>query len=242
MRNFNLLISAAVAAGTILCVGAASAADLPARTYSKAPVVPTEVAYDWSGFYVGGQLGYLWGKTRVLDDGVLTESGAPTNGVAGGLLAGYNWQRGPLVFGLEADVSWLNAVGHGFAPPVVVVPPPPLPNTYKINWDSHFVGKVGFASGHWLFFATGGAALAGFNFQEGVSPGVTPPPGIGATMVGFSLGGGIEYAFTQNLLARLQYIYDDFGGHNFSALDGGVYHINLTSQTFRGALSWKWNP
>lgn len=234
MPNSKSISSAAVAIGAILGIGAASAADLPARTYTKATAI--DPAYDWSGFYIGGHLGYLWGKTRVLDDGVLTESGAPTNGVAGGLLAGYNWQRGPLLLGIEGDVGWLNAVGHGEGAP----PPLPLPNTYKIIWDGHLVGKAGFASGHWLFFATGGVAFAGFNFQEGVIPGATPAGSINATLTGFSVGGGIEYAFTQNLLGRLQYIYDDFGGHDFAALDGGIYHVSLTSQTFRGALSWKW--
>jgi opacity protein-like surface antigen len=236
MRNSGSIISAAVAVSAILAVGTASAADLP--VYTKAPVMAVEPAYDWSGFYVGGHFGYLWGKTRVVDDGVLTESGAPTNGVVGGVLAGYNWQRGPLVLGIEGDFGWLDAVGHGEGPPPP--PPAPLPNTYNINWDAHLVGKVGYASGQWLFFATGGAAFAGFDFQEGVAPGTMPPGSIGATLVGFSVGGGVEYAFTRNLLGRLQYIYDDFGGHDFAAIDGGTYHASLTSQTFRGALSWKW--
>jgi outer membrane immunogenic protein len=241
MRSSNLTISAAVAVSAILGIGAASAADLPARIYTKAPVAAVDPAYDWSGFYVGGDIGYLWGRTRVVDNGVLTESGAPTNGFAGGLLAGYNWQRGPLVLGVEGDGGWLNAVGHGAVPPPPPpAPAPPLPNTYKINWDSHLVGKAGYASGQWLFFATGGVAFAGFNFQEGVVPGTTPPGSINATLTGFSVGVGIEYAFTRNLLGRLQYIYDDFGGYNFGALDGGTYHVNLANQTFRGALSWKW--
>jgi opacity protein-like surface antigen len=57
--------------------------------------------------------------------------------------------------------------------------------------------------------------------------------------VGFSVGAGVEYAFTQHLLGRLQYIYDDFGSKNYAAVDGGTYRVRLTSQTLRGALSWK---
>jgi outer membrane immunogenic protein len=49
----------------------------------------------------------------------------------------------------------------------------------------------------------------------------------------------VEYAFTRNLLGRLQYIYDDFGGKTYVAADGGTYRVSLTSQTLRGALSWK---
>ena len=106
-------------------------------------------------------------------------------------------------------------------------------------WDSHLVGKVGFTSDRWLLFATGGIAIAGFSFQEGVPPGTPPSNRIPATYVGFSVGGGVEYAFTQNLLGRLQYIYDDFGGKSYTTADGGTYRVNLTSQTLRGGLSWK---
>jgi outer membrane immunogenic protein len=233
MRNSKLIVSAAVAIGAVLGIGAASAADMAPRMYTKAPIV-ADPAYDWSGFYVGGHFGYLWGKTRVVDDGVLTESGAPTNGGVGGVLAGYNWQTGPLVLGIEADFGWSNARGHGATPtPVLVI----IPNTYTLNWDGHVVGKVGYAVGQWLFFGTGGLAFADFNFQEG---GVSAPLPVGGKYVGFSVGGGVEYAFTRNFLGRLQYIYDDFGGKNYTALDGGLYHVSLTSQTFRGALSWKW--
>jgi outer membrane immunogenic protein len=242
MRSSKLIVSATVAVGAIVGVSAASATDLPTRVYTKAPVM-VDPAYNWSGFYVGGHVGRIWGRSRVFDDGVLTESGAPTDGVVGGILAGYNWQTGPLVLGMEGDFGWSDAQGHGT---IVVAPPPPPPpfvprgpNTYNLRWDSHFVGKAGFASGQWLVFATGGLAIAGFNFQEGAAPPAPPPNSISATYAGFSVGGGVEYAFTQNLLGRLQYIYDDFGGKNFVAVDGGIYRVNLTSQTLRGALSWK---
>jgi outer membrane immunogenic protein len=231
------------AVALVVSVVSASAADLPAPpVYTKAPMI--EAAYNWSGFYVGGDFGYLWGKSRVLDDGVLTESGAPTNGVIGGILAGYNWQRGPLVFGIEGDFGWSNAVGHGLVliPTPPAPPPVPQPNTYHLNWDSHFVGKVGYASGQWLFFATGGLAVAGFGFQEGVPIGSPLASIQNATFVGFSLGAGMNYAFTQNLIGGLQYIYDDFGNQNFTALDGGTYNVAFKSQTVRGTLSWKFAP
>ena len=76
MQNSTLFISAAAAVSAIIGINTASAADLP--PYSKASVTAVNPGYNWSGFYVGEHLGYLWGKTRVLDDGVLTEPGAPT--------------------------------------------------------------------------------------------------------------------------------------------------------------------
>ncbi|QWG20464.1 outer membrane beta-barrel protein [Bradyrhizobium sediminis] len=242
MASSRLIVATAVI--VIAGTNAASAADLPAPVYTKAPVM-VNPAYDWSGFYVGAHVGHLWGRSRVFDNGVLTESGAPTNGAVGGVLAGYNWQSGPLVLGIEGDFGWSDAQGHGTAPPP---PPPPLPpppviqhapNTYNLRWDSHFVGKAGFASDRWLIFATGGLAIAGLDFQEGVAPGAPPANGISETYVGLSVGAGVEYAFNQNLLGRLQYIYDDFGSRDYVASDGGTYRLRLTSQTLRGALSWK---
>jgi outer membrane immunogenic protein len=234
------MVSVAIAT-IVVGIKAASATDLPAPVYTKAPAI-VDPAYNWSGFYLGVHAGYIWGRSRVFDNGVLTESGAPTDGFVGGLLAGYNRQMGPLVLGLEGDFGWSNAQGHG----TVVVPPPPPPpplppgpNAYHLMWDSHFVGKVGFTSDRWLLFATGGIAIAGFSFQEGVPPGTPPSNRIPATYVGFSIGGGAEYAFTQHLLGRLQYIYDDFGGRSYTTADGDTYRVNLTSQTLRGGLSWK---
>jgi outer membrane immunogenic protein len=243
MRRSSFFLPVLVATG-IAGIGVASAADLPARTYTKA-VVATP-AYDWSGFYLGGHVGHIWGRSRVTDNGVLTESGAPTNGVVGGVLAGYNWQSGPIVLGIEGDFGWSNAQGHGTLPPPPPPPPPPTPvvvppgpNTYDLQWNSHFVGKVGLAADRWMVFATGGLAVAGFSFHQGVAPPSPPADHIHATYVGWSVGAGVEYAFTRNLLGRLQYIYDDFGGKNYATPDGDIYNVHLTSQTLRGALSWK---
>jgi outer membrane immunogenic protein len=70
----------------------AFAADLPQTMYTKAPpAIAAAPPYRWSGLYIGGHLGYLWGRTRVDDDGVTTEHNARTDGVIGGAMIGYNW-------------------------------------------------------------------------------------------------------------------------------------------------------
>ena len=101
------------------------AAGLAAGPAFAAPPPPVARASDWSGPYLGGFFGYDWGRTRVIDNGVLTESGARTNGVLGGALAGYNWQRGLFVFGLEADIAAAAIRGSG----IIVAPPPPAVQT-----------------------------------------------------------------------------------------------------------------
>jgi outer membrane immunogenic protein len=105
MRNFFL--SATLAVTAIVSSGAAGAADLPVRTYTKAPVIVDPI-YNWTGFYVGANLGWSFGRSRT----DVTIAGAPfvstsqrMDGILGGLQAGYNWQSGRAVFGLETDIQ-----------------------------------------------------------------------------------------------------------------------------------------
>ena len=102
----------ALVVGTV----SASAADLAARPYTKAPVAVAAV-YNWTGFYIGGQVGYAWGDNRTTE--FVTATGLPsgfnqnynTDGVVGGVHAGYNWQFGQFVFGLEGDVEGADIKG-----------------------------------------------------------------------------------------------------------------------------------
>jgi outer membrane immunogenic protein len=101
---------------SMLALGSASAlgADLPAKVYTKAPP-PIVAVYDWTGFYLGGNVGYSWGRsstTAALTDplGVppllaATSAKFDLNGVIGGGQIGYNWQRSNWVFGLEGDIQ-----------------------------------------------------------------------------------------------------------------------------------------
>jgi outer membrane immunogenic protein len=228
MAKTALALTAIVAA--ILSGSPVSAADLPvkARPY-VAPVAPI---YNWGGFYAGGHIGYLWGRTRVEEDGVLTEPHAKTNGVVGGVLGGYNFQSGPWVFGVEADFGWSNARGHGGGNDLVVTE---LPNTYKIRWTTHGRGRLGFAVDRSLWFVAGGVAVADFNFIEGGDI-TTSNRTDGAKFVGGSIGGGVEHAFTDLVRGRLEYLYDDFGHKTYVNAEGETYRVGLKGQTVRGAL------
>jgi len=102
----------AVLAG-LFGTASALAADLPARTYTKAPVM-VDPGYNWTGFYAGGNVGYSWGRSSSASSFLDATSGAVLNsagsafnldGVIGGGQAGYNWQNGRWVFGLEADIQ-----------------------------------------------------------------------------------------------------------------------------------------
>jgi opacity protein-like surface antigen len=215
------------------CIVAAAAFAGPVRAADmavKAPPAPVDPAYNWSGFYVGAHFGYLWGRTTVWDTGVLTDSGAPTNGVVGGILAGYNYQTGPLVFGVSADIGWSNAHGVG-----VNSNPVEAPNLYNINWTSHFLGQVGYANGPWMIFVAGGLAIMDFKFQNGEAA----TTATGAKFTGPSIGGGVAYQFNKNLFGVLQYLYDDYGNKTYTVGPGDFYKVAVTGSTLRAALDWR---
>ena len=233
LRAMRVLF-AALTATTLLApvLGAASAlaADMPV----KAPVpAAAKLPYNWSGLYVGGHIGYMWGRTRVEDDGVVTEPNAKTNGTVGGVMLGYNWQSGPVVFGVEGDFGWTNAHGTGLA----VIVTTQAPNTYDVNWTSRARGRVGYAFDNWLFFIAGGFAVADFDFHEGA---ITTT--VGAKYTGWSIGGGAEMAITRNLVGRVEYLYDDFGHKDYIGSTGDPYRVSFRGQTVRGALAWKFDP
>jgi opacity protein-like surface antigen len=240
MRLWSIALLSAVAG--LAVVPLATAADMPVKAPAYRPVATT-YAYDWSGFYLGGHVGYFWGKTRAEEDGEIIEPGAKTNGIVGGVLAGVNWQTGPAVFGLEGDFGWTNARGTG-ATPQPITTTIQAPNTYDLHWTSHVRGRVGYAAGNWLIFAAGGLAIADLTFQEGAITTTTTlviPPPPGGTYFGWSIGGGVDYAFTRNIIGRLEYLYDDFGHKDYTGSDGDPYRVSLTGHTFRGALTWKFD-
>jgi outer membrane immunogenic protein len=230
----------------------ALAADLPQTMYSKAPPRVAAVPFQWSGFYVGGHLGYLWGRTRVDDNGVTTEHNARTDGVNGGAMIGYNWQIDRVVFGVEGDFGWTNAhgVGESEPPPPPPPPPPPVlipitthgPNSYDARWSSHARGRLGYAFDNWLVFAIAGVAASDLRFQEGaISTTFVPAPTSGGKYYGWSVGGGVETALTSNLIGRVEYFYDDFGHKDYVGVLGNHYRVSLTGHSVRAALAWKFD-
>jgi outer membrane immunogenic protein len=141
------------------------------------------------------------------------------------------------VLGAEGDFGWSNAHGNGVATVTSVIE---TLNTYDIKSTSHVRGLLGYASGPWLLFAGGGVAFADFDFHEGHDITVTTVRGLqGAVFTGGSVGGGIAYAFTDQIAGRVEYLFDDFGHKTYTGVDGDAYRIGLTGQTFRGAITVK---
>ena len=211
-------------------VTAAVAADLPV----KAPPVPV-VIYNWTGFYVGGNVGYSWGRER--DDGTLAgtqtvqvfRTAGPSlvsttvtpigpvalvgrsdvNGVIGGGQAGYNWQRQNWLVGIEADLQASDERSNGAICTVAGCPPGSLlfNTSYRLDWFGTLRGRVGFLpTQRLLLYATGGLAYGHIAANE-----PTVPLSWGDTRAGWTVGVGGEYALGGNWSVKLEYLYMDLG-------------------------------
>jgi outer membrane immunogenic protein len=203
------------------------AADLGARTtYTKAPVVAP--VSNWSGFYVGGNLGYGWGDGNT-DFSFLpspeffgnnnTTLGARSTGVTGGAQLGYNWQIGSLVTGLEADIQGSDIKGSTRATPTLAGTAIPnsvavLSSEQKLSWFGTVRGRLGVTvTPDLLLYGTGGLAYghvdASANSQS--DGGLETPASVSKTKVGWTAGAGAEWMFAHNWSAKLEYLYIDLG-------------------------------
>lgn len=223
-------------ASTAILIGApALAADLPRRSAAPAPAPIFVQAYDWTGFYVGAQVGYSWGraKTTVFAApgqalGVFT---LKPRGFIGGVHAGYNIQRGSLVYGVEADLeySWANSSGVF------------LGSTFKGKGgiQGSLRGRVGVAFDRTLLYVTGGLAVSNIE-ASGFAPG---PFKDNDTRFGWTVGAGVQYAIDNNWSARLEYRYTDaFGTSKTSlapAVPTGFARASLSDHSVRVGLSYR---
>jgi outer membrane immunogenic protein len=201
-----------------LMAGAASsamAADLPTRKAPPAPqVYAAPPVFSWTGFYVGVNGGWGGGANG-------GDFGGPTGGLVGGTV-GYNYQVGQFVGGLEGDWDWadLNKSGvNGLGP-----------YSNKVDSLATARARAGVALDRALLFVTAGYAGA----EDKVS---VPLAGISSTdwRSGGAFGGGIEYAFTNNISAKAEYIYAPFQSKTFAP--GAKSDLDLS--LVRAGLNYK---
>jgi len=229
--------SFAAAAVEISFVTSAVAADLRPMV-PKAPPAFAPGSYSWTGFYVGVQLGW---QTQADDNDVSVVSTFPPpfgpglapvgfagpidlEGAVGGVHSGFNYQVGQLILGIEADIEASNV--HGSVAGVTMIGAPVFPVTtsadLELNWQASVRGRLGFAIDRLLIYATGGVSFADFDANTTIAflqPVVGPPgpdwPTGGAvsdSVLGFTIGGGFEWASLDNWTARLEYRYTEYDG------------------------------
>jgi outer membrane immunogenic protein len=193
--------------------------------------------FRWSGFYAGLQAGYAWGDTSAslttLAPFAVEGYGYSTSGAIGGVHAGFNWQSSNVVFGVETDLelsgiegSGRGTLGGGHAT--------------SIDWMGSLRGRAGITMGRTLFYLTGGLAYGDVSVERTSGAVATALMADSAWKTGWTLGGGIEHAFTPNMTARIEYRYTDLGNVSFTSFAGGASEsTDVTHGAVRAGLSFK---
>jgi len=234
----KLLLSAVTA--LLAGVSAASAADLAARPYTKAPPAPMVAIYNWTGFYIGGNVGYGWGDESVglgptnnaasiaffngTFPAFIPNSVKPdANGILGGGQIGYNWQAGSFVYGLEADIQASDVKG---TVNTSVLPGPIVSSTsQRLDWFGTVRGRAGVAAGNTLLlYVTGGLAYGSVNHQFSASnnAGSFNTTNATSTNAGWTAGAGLEWAFAPQWSIKGEYLYVDLGNRTYSTIPSGT--------------------
>jgi outer membrane immunogenic protein len=190
---------------------------------APAAFIPVAPPFTWSGIYVGGNLGAAWNRGTV-SDALGTGFSLPTNNAVftGGGQIGANYQFGAAVLGVEGMFDWLanqNNASAGIPVTNLVTGNPDTVNVVSQNrWLTTATAKAGFAADHWLFYAKGGWAWVGnSNFTvNDLTTGQTFSSGNGHSNNGWTVGGGIEWAFAGPWSARVEYDYVRLSSNSFT--------------------------
>jgi outer membrane immunogenic protein len=254
----------AVAALTAVGAVAAQAADLPTRKEAPAPVfVPPP--FTWTGFYIGVNAGGIWPSgsrnASIFDpnagiDGAFINAGFPgglgsqSAGFIGGGQAGYNWQTGAFVLGVETDFDGstlsksFNNVGSPFAATTGLGGDFITVNgKNSLTWLGTTRGRVGFVAtpdNRLMIYGTGGVAYGGGNSQFSAFDNTTHTFWNGnpsSSRVGWVIGGGVEYAVTNNITVKGEYLYADLGSSKFNNIANTTSPI-FAGTTVSGKIGW----
>jgi len=191
-------------------ISGANAAD--AIQYQEPVAAPVQ-SFSWGGAYLGGQIGYGWGKSRF--SGPDFPDQFKPDGFLGGLYAGYNFDLGNnVILGVDGDITYNNlkdSESEDFGGIVIG-------SNTKLRWSGAVRARAGVAVDRFLPYIAGGVAFGSvrnntyfdvIGFQNFSSTDTK-------TMTGWTIGAGVDYAATDNLIVRLEYRYTDYGRKDFS--------------------------
>jgi outer membrane immunogenic protein len=220
----RILLASLALAAMGAAASPAAAADLPRQMPVKAPAY-APAYFTWTGFYLGINGGWGFGHSNW--SGIPTGDFSVNGGLIGGT-AGYNWQFGQAVFGLEGDLDWSGISGS-------TTTNCPAGCKTSNNWLSTVRGRLGYAGDRWMPYVTGGAA---FGDIKATVPGFA---GVDTTKAGWTVGAGVEYAFAGPWSAKLEYLYVDLGNNNCGFSCGAVSpdNVNLKTNIVRGGINYR---
>jgi high affinity Mn2+ porin len=229
--RFRERLVAGIGLGLLALDGPAVAADMPV----KAPHI--QAVFDWTGLYIGAHAGYSRGSSSaVLSDPTPIAASGTFSGTIGGVQAGYNVRLSSgLLLGVEADITFPNFLTSNS----IVSSLATAQSDVTEQWDyvATARGRIGYATGPWLAYATGGMAFAGERFLN--SPANGSDEKVLHTRLGWAAGGGLEYGFAPHWSARLEYLYSRFEKADIRFPSGTQYTSTLDFQSLRLGLNRK---
>ena len=220
MKKALVVRHALLASTAIALIGtSAYAADLPRRpAYQPPPPIVVAPAYNWTGWYVGGNVGAAWGRAEFNANNSGTAS-ATNSGFAGGGQIGCDYQfGGGFVIGIRNMFDGTNLHSSGtFGAPVAG-----YTGSSNMSWFDTLTARLGYAvQPNWLLYGQGGAAWMRSN-QWVINPAGVQVGQIGNNTTGWTVGGGTEYMFAPHWSAFLEYNYMNFG------TSSGTFNVGST--------------
>jgi outer membrane immunogenic protein len=245
-------LSAIISAATFIGLAAsAQAADLPAavRPAYKAPAMMQPLPYNWTGFYIGGNAGYGWAHANADLTGPTGVTGnslsEDLNGGIFGAQAGYNWQFGQWVVGLETDIQGTSqkASQTTTCSAATCGTAVTLTRDSKLPWFGTTRARLGYAVDRWMPFVTAGVAYGEHTIDlTGTTATGSAQASTSETKAGFVVGGGVEVAFAPRWSAKIEYLYIDSGTVTTSATVAGFGTVTaderLKNNVLRGGVNY----
>jgi outer membrane immunogenic protein len=237
--------------GTVGLVALAAAGAANAADFGPAPI------WRWTGFYVGGNAGYSWGRSptdATFSDSqtgatlAIVSNTANLNGGLAGLQTGYNWQIHRLVFGIETDIQWTGEHGGASFPcPTACSPNGPVMATLdpSLRWFGTLRGRLGVTSSHVMAYVTGGLAFgevktdgtfSGFNLAGLPMAGTFSGS---STKAGWTMGAGAEAVLDRNWTGKIEYLYMDLGTISVIPPVAGGFSSRVTDNILRVGVSYQ---
>ncbi|MCX7304155.1 MAG: porin family protein, partial [Hyphomicrobiales bacterium] len=202
------------------------------------PEVLAAPVFNWTGGYIGGQIGYLWGSGEATADlGLPFDGSADVNpdGWLGGVYFGYNYQMtNNVVLGVDGDFAWTGAddsstvVSNGVNVGSLDT---------ELDWEGAVRLRLGYAVDRFLPYIAGGVAFGRLH-GTGYDTGGVYQGEASETNTGWTIGVGTEYAFTDNLVGRAEYRYTDLGSFDAN-VNGTPISADLSTNDVRFGLAWK---
>jgi outer membrane immunogenic protein len=241
----------------------AQAAGMPLKAPPPPPV------FSWTGFYIGASGGYAWADSNVItavassgryfittDPGQIGSSGAssirPKGGI-GGIQSGYNWQTGNVVFGVEVDFNAFSLSDERSITTVYLSDLKTFTVNQSVKTDWLFTARprLGWATNNWLWYVTGGLAMTRLKYDNSFTDtayAAFETGSVSKTNIGWSVGGGAEFALANHWSAKAEYLYVDFGGLSSTGTvsnDGGFtpaslsHSADLTAHIVRAGVNYR---